>query len=114
MKCKLYITYRVIMGLVIWSWILADIANTVGYANPIQEFWATDYRYAIIVGWALFDLGWLLGARYERKQQRKRCTLRHADDPKRHNFVGAQCNSSEPSRNYKHAVIESVNQEIKK
>lgn len=114
MKRKLYIAYRVIMGLIIWSWIISDFAKTIGHSNPIQEFWATDYRYLIILGWVLFDLGWLWGRHYQKVQQRKGCTLRHANDPKRHNFVGAQCNSSEPSRNYKHAVVESVNQEIKK
>lgn len=114
MKLTWYKVYRVLMLLVIISWVLPDLFVGNPIADKIHEFWYAKNLYYAIVAVAIFDLGWCVGYAVKEREMKKRCTLRHANDPKRHNFVGAQCNSSEPSRDYKETVIEQLNQEIKK
>lgn len=113
MSKKIYFLYRILFLAVVCSWVIPDFFDTQPWALPLLKFWDVQDHYLALLGWAIFDLGCTVGSDWQKRQHRKRCTLRHGDDPKRHNFVFVS-KSDNKLENYKHDVIENINQEIKK
>lgn len=114
MSKKLLFIYRILFLIVACTWLVPDIFKDQDWALPFNEFWNVEKHYLALIGWTIFDLGCSVGASWQKRQQRKYCTLRHIDDPKRHNFTGIQQSSNKAVENYKDGVIQELNQEIKK
>lgn len=130
MSKKLFFIYHILFFAVVLTWAVPDLFRDQAWAITLNEFWAVEKHYLALIAWTIFDLGCLVGSGWQKRQQRKRCTLRHGDDPKRHNFVFVSksdnkvenfkqdnfggYSSTAAVKNYKDGAIEELNQEIKK
>lgn len=130
MSKKFFLIYRILFLALAFTWIIPDLFRDQVWAQPFNEFWSVQKHYLALIGWTIFDLGCTIGSDWQKRQHRKRCTLRHGDDPKRHNFVFVSksdnkvenfkqdnfggYSSTAAVKNYKDGAIEELNQEIKK